>query len=57
MKVKEAVNNYNGRKHNSIKICPNEYEIYLQSIPIEKRDKLKIFTLTIAIKPISNGII
>jgi putative transposase len=45
-RVQEAAQNYNNRYHNSIKMTPNEYEIYLQSIPKEKRNKLQIFTFT-----------
>jgi putative transposase len=43
-RVQEAVYNYNNRYHCSIKMTPNEYEIYLQNIPQDKRLKLEIFT-------------
>jgi putative transposase len=44
-KVKKAINNYNDRLHYSIKKTPNEYEVYLNSIPLEKREILEIFTI------------
>ena len=41
----EATENYNNRKHNSIKMTPNEYEVYLKTVPLEKRKKIEIFTV------------
>jgi hypothetical protein len=36
---------YNNRKHNTIKMTPNEFELHLSSIPEAKREKLSIFTI------------
>ena len=44
-KLKEAVENYNNRKHNSIKMTPNEFEKMIQENPKEKRYELEIFTI------------
>jgi len=45
-KVKEAVTNYNNRKHNTIKMTPNEYEISLQQMEESSRPKMEIFTIS-----------
>lgn len=45
IKVKLAVSNYNNRLHRSIKTTPNNYEIALKEIPMEKRVKMEMFTI------------
>lgn len=49
-KTRQAVKNYNNRLHNSIGMTPIEYEIYLQSVTIEKRKKMEIFTINRALE-------
>ena len=44
-RFKEATENYNNRKHNSIKMTPNVYEIFLNEVPLDKREKMEIFTI------------
>ncbi|MBK8112125.1 MAG: transposase [Saprospiraceae bacterium] len=44
-RFKEATENYNNRKHNSIKMTPNDYEIFLNEVPLDKREKMEIFTI------------
>lgn len=41
----KAVNNYNNRKHNSIGMSPVQFETALTEIPVDKREKIKIFTM------------
>ena len=43
----KAVLNYNERKHNSIGMSPNLFEITLDNIEIEKREILEIYTANI----------
>ncbi len=42
IKVKQAINNYNDRLHWSIKTTPNDYEIALKEIPVQRRVKIEI---------------
>jgi putative transposase len=41
----KAIDAYNNRFHNSIKMTPIEYELFLKTIPLEKRIPLDIFTI------------
>jgi putative transposase len=40
-----AIDAYNNRLHDSIKMTPIEYEMYLKTIPLEKRIPMNIFTV------------
>ncbi len=40
-----AIDSYNNRLHESIKMTPLQYESFLETIPTEKRNKMTIFTL------------
>ena len=46
IKVGQAIDNYNNRLHWSIKTTPNDYEIALKEIPMERRVKMEIFTIS-----------
>ncbi len=41
IKVKQAIHHYNDRLHGSIKTTPNNYEIALKEMPMEKRVKME----------------
>lgn len=44
-RVKDAVNNYNNRRHRSLGCTPLQYEAGLLLIPAEKRKEMQIFTI------------
>ena len=45
-----AVRNYNNRKHNTLAMMPNQYEVLLQTLPKDKRKEISIFTISKAQK-------
>ena len=44
-RVRMAVENYNNRLHDSLKMTPNDFETYVKELNINKRPIMEIFTL------------
>ncbi len=43
--IERAVNNYNNRRHRSLKMTPLEFETYVKELSPEKRTEMRIFTV------------
>lgn len=43
--MKRACTNYNNKYHSELDRTPNEYEVYLKNVPMEKRLEMDIFTI------------
>lgn len=43
-RMEMAVNNYNNRRHHSLKMTPIQFETYVKDLPDEKKPKMEIFT-------------
>ena len=49
-RVKDAVQNYNNRLHDSLGMTPLEYESYINELKVKDRDVLEIFTINKSFK-------